>query len=63
MNTTEKTTIRNSIVDTIIGYSENKRNETKQKQSKRVLEARRAIEKHNEKKQLSENLDDYFVLE
>ncbi|NQZ33155.1 MAG: hypothetical protein HRU06_17945 [Oceanospirillaceae bacterium] len=63
MNTTEKVTLKNTIVDTIIGYNENRQNETKQMHSKRVLEARRAIEKHNEKKQLSENLDDYYVLE
>jgi hypothetical protein len=50
------------IINTIIGYNDNVKKETKQQHSMRILEARRAIEKHNEQKQLSDTLnDDWFV--
>jgi len=62
-STTVKTKLDSKIIDTIIGYNENKKNECKQKQSQRVLEARRAIEKHHEKKLLCESTEDYWLLE
>ncbi len=63
LSTTVNTTLDSKIIDTIIGYDEKKNNERKQKHSQRVQEARRAIEKHHEKKQLCESTEDYWLLE
>ena len=49
------------IIDTIIGYNEKVQNDNKQLQSKRIREARRAIEKHRELKELSKALNDDWL--
>jgi len=63
LRSTAKTTLDSQIINTIIGYNENEKNECKKKHSQRVLEARRAIEKHHEKRQLSQNTSDYWLLD
>ncbi|NRA19907.1 MAG: hypothetical protein HRU05_05450 [Oceanospirillaceae bacterium] len=62
-NNTAKSTLANSIIDTIIGYDETKKNETKQLQSQRILKARRAIEQHHEKRQLCASVEDLWLAE
>ncbi|OUS33302.1 hypothetical protein A9R01_09710 ['Osedax' symbiont bacterium Rs2_46_30_T18] len=52
--------LKTEIIDTIIGYDDRAKNKNRQLLSKRILVARRAIEKHHEKKELNENLDDYW---
>ncbi len=51
------------LIDTIIGYQENLQNESKQQHSRRILEARRAIEKHNEQKQLTDTLNNDWLID
>lgn len=53
--------IDSEIIDVIIGYDEHQKNECKQLKSKRVLEARRAIEKHRENLELSRETDNYWL--
>jgi len=59
-DTNKNSQLKTEIIDTIIGYDDRAKNKNRQLLSKRILEARRAIEKHHEKKELSENLDDYW---
>ncbi|EPJ45084.1 MAG: hypothetical protein OFPI_37900 [Osedax symbiont Rs2] len=58
-NANKSNQLQTEIIDTIIGYNDRANNKNRQLLSKRILEARRAIEKHHEKKELAENLDDY----
>ena len=59
-NANKSSQLKTEIIDTIIGYNDRAKNKSRQLLSKRILEARRAIEKHHEKKELAENLDDYW---
>ena len=61
-NTNKNRQLKTEIIDTIIGYNDHAKNKNRQQLSKRILEARRAIEKHHEKKELNENLDDYWPI-
>ncbi len=60
---TKSVQLNSEIIDVIIGYDEHQKKESKQLKSKRVLEARRAIEQHREKQQLSQDIDNYWLLD
>ena len=60
---TKPVQLNSEIIDVIIGYDEHQKNESKQQKSKRILEARRAIEQHKEKRQLSKAIDSYWLLD
>ncbi|MEH6446418.1 MAG: hypothetical protein V7784_21185, partial [Oceanospirillaceae bacterium] len=62
-NSKETVPIRTEIMDALLGYEDKLKNKCKKIKSKRILEARRAIERHQEKKQLSDNLDNYWLLD
>jgi hypothetical protein len=50
-----------AIIDTIIGFEEQTKNEKKEEQLKRLLAARRAIETHQENKELKKALYDEWL--
>ena len=51
------------VIDTILGFEDNQKKETKLMKSQRIMVARRAIEKHQEKKALIADLDEYYALD
>lgn len=55
--------VNTEIINTLIGYEENVKNTNKQLASKRLLAARRAIEKHHESRELQEILSDPWFIE
>jgi hypothetical protein len=50
-----------AIIDTLIGFEEQTKNEKKEEQLKRLLAARRAIETHQENKELKKALYDEWL--
>ncbi len=62
-NATKPVQLNSEIIDVIIGYNDHQKNQSKQLKSKRVLEARRAIEQHKEKQQLTQDIDNYWLLD
>lgn len=64
LNNTRKTTELNSeIIDVIIGYDEHQKKQHNQQKSKRILEARRAIEQHLEQRELAKSIDSDWLLD
>jgi hypothetical protein len=51
------------VIDTILGFEDNQKKETKLMKSQRIMEARRAIEKHQENKALIADLDEYYTFD
>jgi hypothetical protein len=60
---TKSVQLNSEIIDVLIGYDDHQKNESKQLKSKRVLQARRAIEQHREKQQLCQDIDNYWLLD
>jgi fumarate hydratase class II len=52
--------IQTQVFDLLIGYDESEQINKKQHASRRSLEARRAIEKHFEEKQLHNEIDELW---
>jgi hypothetical protein len=62
-DSTRTVPITTEIIDVLLGYEDKLKRKCKQIKSKQILEARRAIERHQEKKQLSDNIDNYWLID
>jgi hypothetical protein len=63
LNNFEKDNIQIDVFNAIVGYHDNQNNSKKDKRSKRMFAARRAIEKHRETKQLSLYINEVWFSE
>jgi len=54
--TADLNNVPTEVFDTLIGYEETEKQQTKQQATKRLLAARRAIEEHREAKRLREEI-------
>ncbi len=50
--------IQTEVFDIMVGYDVEQKNRRKQHATRRLLEARRAIERHREEKELMSRIDD-----
>ena len=50
--------VQTEVFNLIVGYDDNEKKNEKQKASRRSLEARRAIERHFEEKELFDTIDE-----
>ena len=50
--------VQTEVFNLIVGYDDNEKKSEKQKASRRSLEARRAIERHFEEKELFDTIDE-----
>ncbi|MBR9827044.1 MAG: hypothetical protein GYB41_00085 [Oceanospirillales bacterium] len=55
--------IQTEVFDIMVGYDIEQRNRRKQHATRRLLEARRAIERHREEKELMSSIDETCWLE
>ncbi|MEH6446591.1 MAG: hypothetical protein V7784_22060 [Oceanospirillaceae bacterium] len=62
-NNFENNNIQIDVFNAIVGYDDNQTNSKKDKKSKRMFAARRAIEQHQETKQLSLYINEVWFSE
>lgn len=50
--------VQTEVFNVLVGFEEEEKQERKKRASRRALEARRAIERHREERELSRDIDD-----